>query len=111
MSKRIIKILNITLIILFIVMCGVAVGASYYKYYYTKDYYFLVEATCDPETQVCNFRDCENEPDLCPPNGLSYYNEYQIKAYDFPKCSDNSCKLECENQTIYCELIPPTEEN
>ena len=65
--------LNIILIVLFFTSFLIAIGSSYYKYYYAKDYDFLVEASCNPEIEKCNFRDCENEPDSCPPNGLSNY--------------------------------------
>ena len=98
---------NSALTFLFVVSFLLAIGASYYKYYYTKDYNYLVEAKCDPISKQCSFRDCENEPDICPPNNLSYYKGYYVKAYDFPKCSDNSCEIECESGTISCELIPP----
>ena len=109
MSNQTKSYLNTILALLFFASFLVAIGSSYYKYYYTKDYDYLVEAKCNPETEQCNFRDCENEPDICPPNGLSYYKEYYIKAYDFPKCSDNSCEIECSNGTINCVLISSEE--
>jgi hypothetical protein len=99
--------MNMMMIVLLIVTFLFAVGASYYKYYYTKDYDYLVEAKCDPSTEKCFFRDCDNQPDLCPPNNLSYYKEYYVKAYDFPKCSDNSCETECSMGVIGCELVTP----
>ncbi len=99
--------LNSILTILFFLSFLLAIGASYYKYFYTKNYDYLVEATCDPNAGKCFYRDCENNPDSCPPNNLSYYKEYYVKAYDFPKCSDNSCQTECENGTISCKMILP----
>ena len=107
MKSRIIPDLNTVLTILFFVSFVMAIGASYYKYYYTKNYDYLVEASCNPDFEKCNFRDCDTNPDNCPPNGLSYYKEFYVKAYDFPKCSDNSCLVECTNGTIKCEAIPP----
>jgi hypothetical protein len=78
---------------------------SFYKYYYAKDYNYLVEAKCDPSIERCFSRDCSN-PDDCPPNGLSIYKEYYVKAYDFPKCRDNSCRYECTKRIINCIPIP-----
>jgi hypothetical protein len=28
-----------------------------------------------------------------------------VKAYDFPKCSDNSCLKECSNGTLRCAPV------
>jgi hypothetical protein len=83
----------------------VAIGASFWKYYYTKDYDFIVEASCEPQIEYCFFRDCEANPDSCPPNGLSNYKVFNIKAYDFDKCADNSCKVECESNKIACTQV------
>lgn len=83
-----------------------AIGVSFYTYYYTKEYTYLVEASCDPLIEPCFFRDCQSEPDSCPPNGLSLYKQFYVKGYEFQKCVDNSCKAECEQGTIFCENIP-----
>ena len=82
-----------------------AIVLSYYHYIYTKNYDYLVEAECNPDTEECLFRDCENVPDNCPPNGFSNYKEYSIKAYDFSKCEDGTCKRECEEGVIECEDV------
>lgn len=94
------KILTIVFVVTFIA----AIVASFWRYYYTKNYDYLVEASCDPMMETCFVRDCEN-PDDCPPNQLSVYKQFTVKAYDFPKCSDNSCKTQCESETIQCVLI------
>ncbi len=96
--------LNQGLTILFLITFLFAVGASFYKYYYTKNYDYLVEASCDPSTEKCFHRDCSNADD-CPPNGLSYFKEFYVKAYDFPKCTDDSCKTECTEREISCVPI------
>ena len=83
----------------------VSIGASFWKYYYMEDYDFIVEAPCDPKTETCFVRDCEANPDSCPPNGLSNYEVFQVKAYDFNKCADNSCKSECEASKIACMQV------
>lgn len=75
--------------------------ASFYKYYLTKNYYYLIEAKCDPSIETCFSRDCSTLDD-CPPNELSNYKEFYIKAYDFFKCSDNSCIEECSKNVINC---------
>ena len=90
-------------VLVFIVL-SFPIISGFYKYYYTKNYDYLVEAKCDPKIEVCFTRDCSN-PDDCPPNGLSVYKEFYVKAFDFPKCKDNSCKDECEKGLIKCTPI------
>ncbi len=80
------------------------IAFSYYKYYYTKDYDYIVEANCDPFIEICFSRDC-SLPDECPPNGLSNYKMFIVKGYDFNKCLDNSCEDECSNNLINCTTI------
>lgn len=82
-----------------------AFGVSFWKYSYTENYDFIVEASCDPKIDKCYFRDCEANPDACPPNGLSHYKVLKVKAYDFYKCADNSCKAECESGKITCTQV------
>ncbi len=95
---------NAILVTLFIISFALAIGASYYRYFYTKDYDYLVEASCDPLTEGCHYRSCENADD-CPPNQLSVYKVYHVNAGDFARCADNSCKQECESGAIACEPI------
>lgn len=83
---------------------AIAVAATGWRFLVWKDYTLYLEASCDPAKETCFSRDCSN-PDECPPNGLSEYKVYQISARDFPKCSDDSCTAECENQTIACTQI------
>ncbi len=83
------------------VLLALPVGSSYYKYYYTANYDYLIEAECDASIEKCFSRDC-TDPDQCPPNGLSSYKQFYVKAYDFHKCSDNSCKKECNSSIIEC---------
>lgn len=78
---------------------------SFYKYYVSKNYNYIVEAKCDSTNEICYTRDCSN-PDDCPPNGLSRYKQYLIKAYDFAQCADNSCEEECNKGKIQCIPIP-----
>lgn len=89
---------------LLVVVLAAPVISSFYKYYYLKDYNFIIEAECDSKKEICFTRDCSN-PDECPPNGLSEYKEFYIKAYDFAKCTDDYCTEECKNGTIQCEQI------
>ncbi len=77
------------------------IGSSFYKYFYTKNYDYLIEAKCNPSIEKCFLRDCKNSVD-CPPNGLSVYKEFYIKAYDFHLCSQNSCEKECSQNLITC---------
>lgn len=87
---------------LFFASIIVAFLFSFYHYYYTKNFDYIVESPCDPEVETCGFRDCENDPDVCLPNELTYYKMYVVKAYDFPKCENNSCETECESGEIKC---------
>lgn len=96
---------NLIFTIVLFVSFFLAIGSGYYKYVVLKDYKFLVEQSCDPETEQCFFRDCENTPDECPPNGLSYYKKAYIKAADFPTCTDNSCLKECNEELFMCRPI------
>jgi hypothetical protein len=75
--------------------------SSFYKYFYTKNYDYLIEANCDPSVEICYYRDCLNT-DECPPNGLSTYKKFYVKAYDFDKCSDDTCSAECASGLIKC---------
>jgi hypothetical protein len=92
------------LTILFLMTLAV-IGSNFYKYYYSKNFDYLIESPCDPASEICFERDCTN-PDDCPPNGLAVYKQYYVKAYDFPKCSDNSCLRECTEGIIACHDIP-----
>lgn len=80
------------------------IGATAYNFLFAQNYDFYIEASCDPTTQTCFERDC-SEVDACPPNNLSTYRAFYIKAADFKKCADNSCLMECTNSTIPCEEL------
>lgn len=82
----------------------IAIGIAGWLYLYKKDYVFVVEASCDPTATTCFVRDCSN-PDDCPPNGLTSYKVFQVKAKDFEKCTDDSCQNECLNGTISCTEV------
>jgi hypothetical protein len=89
---------------IYILLAGVLIViiASFYSFYFEKNYDFFVETECNPEMETCFFRDCENEPDICPPNNLSYYNQYTIKANDFKVCKNEDCKEACGLGLIQC---------
>ncbi len=100
------SILDKALVILFIASFVGVIASNWYHFFYAKNFDYLIEASCDPASEVCFFRDCENDPDSCPPNELSYYKSYYVNAGDFAECSNNSCSPECETGTIACTLIP-----
>lgn len=91
-------------IFLYILLAGVliAIISSFYFFYFKKDYDFIVEIKCNPETETCFYRDCESSPDDCPPNNLSYYNEYTLKAKDFKACANEDCTEACVTGVIEC---------
>ena len=78
--------------------------ATGYNFLFAQNYDFYVEAPCDPATQTCFERDC-SEVDACPPNNLSTYRAFYIKAAQFKKCADNSCLMECTSGAISCEEV------
>ncbi|MFA6354903.1 MAG: hypothetical protein WCW65_00555 [Candidatus Paceibacterota bacterium] len=96
---------------LYILLAGVIITilSSFYFFYFKKDYDFIVETQCNPETETCFYRDCESSPDDCPPNGLSYYNTYTLKASDFKSCVNEDCTEACTAGTINCIKTECTE--
>ncbi|HVU06203.1 MAG TPA: hypothetical protein VHE10_00165 [Candidatus Paceibacterota bacterium] len=78
-----------------------AIGANFYTFYYEKDYDFLVEAPCDASAHTCFVRECDDGD--CPPNDLSSYREFHVKAADFGSCADDTCAAECESGKMACE--------
>ena len=68
-----------------------------------KDYDFVIESPCDPETQNCYLRDCDN--DGCPVNGYSSYRVFRIDAAAFARCASDSCALACASGQERCEEI------
>ena len=86
-----------------------AIGSSFYFFYIRKDFNFIVEIPCDTTKEQCFQRDCTN-PDDCPPNGLSDFKRYSLKASDFKYCKNEDCTSVCENGEIKCEQITCTED-
>jgi hypothetical protein len=82
----------------------VVIFSAYARYIFAKDYYFLIEATCDPNIENCQIRDCD---DYCPPNELDIYKTYRMSAKYFDQCEDNSCSNICQVSTTsnLCELM------
>ncbi len=77
-----------------------------YNFYFEKDFSILVEESCDPSTEQCFYRNCEEEE--CPPNELEYYSQFYIDASDFTLCEkDTSCNLDtlCTNNPTLCEKV------
>ncbi len=66
-----------------------------------------MEVVCDPSKETCFQRDCSN-PDNCPPNGLSDFKRYNLKASDFKMCQNEDCENACEIGAIKCEPIECT---
>jgi len=82
-------------------MCFISIVLSFYFFYIKKDYDFIVEVACNPEVETCFYRDCTT-PEDCPPNNLSYYTEYTIKASDFKSCGNEDCTEACKDNLITC---------
>ena len=75
---------------------------SFYKYYWTSDYDLLIEMSCDPYTEKCQYRPCDIDISKCLPNNFSYYKSYIIKANNFSKCKDGTCQDECYSNKFRC---------
>ncbi|MEK7462311.1 MAG: hypothetical protein AAB618_01945 [Patescibacteria group bacterium] len=75
--------------------------SAYTRFIFAKDYSFYIEAACDPSSEICFLRDCE---EYCPPNELEHYKAFTIPAAAFEQCSDNSCSNICEEGSV-CERI------
>lgn len=88
--------------------CVIVIATSFYFFYFKKDYNFIVETTCDNTKETCFYRDCSIEGE-CPPNNLSYYNQYTIKARDFSMCKDEDCTAVCTEGSISCVKTECTE--
>lgn len=88
--------------------CLISIFVSFYFFYFKKDYNFIVETKCDPTTQTCFYRDC-SIADNCPPNNLSYYNVYTLKAKDFNQCTNEDCTDFCNLNNGMCIKTECTE--
>lgn len=86
-----------------------ALLGSFYFFYIKKDFDFIVESPCDTNKEQCFIRDCTN-PDNCPPNGLSEFKRYTLKARDFQYCQDEDCTSVCESGQIQCTPVQCTED-
>ena len=84
--------------------CLIAILSSFYFFYYKKNFDFLIEVPCDITKEQCFQRDCTN-PDNCPPNELSDFKRYSLKARDFKYCKDEDCTSVCESGEVKCTLI------
>lgn len=94
---------NYFLILIFISIIVVVI-LSFYNFYIKKNFDFIVETSCNPDIEECTYRDCTNRDD-CPPNQLSTFKRYVLKANDFLKCPNEDCKELCEKGEIKCELL------
>lgn len=103
--------INFILTILGVCLFLVAASFSYVNYYEDKDFVMNLESSCNPETESCFYRSCEEEE--CPPNGLELYKYLDVKASFFETCSENSCTQECINSPENCDFTycdPDSEE-
>jgi len=84
-----------------VVVFVIVVASNFYFFYFKKNYDFLIEVPCDPTKEECIERDC-SVPDSCPPNELSLFKRYSLKASDFKFCPNEDCALVCESGEIEC---------
>jgi len=81
----------------------IILGQSLYENYFAKNYAFFLEALCDSSVNECYVRSCDDEE--CPPNSLISYRVFELPAYQFHNCSDNSCLNICPSPAYGCEEI------
>jgi hypothetical protein len=81
----------------------VVIFVCFYFFYFKKDFSFIIEVPCDRNTEECLIRDCSYFE--CPPNNLSVFKRYSIKANDFESCPDENCEELCITGEIKCGLI------
>jgi hypothetical protein len=84
--------------------CIAVISVSFYFFFLKKDFDFIVEVSCDSSKEECFVRDCESIE--CPPNNLSLFKRYTVKAKDFKYCENENCAVACENNQIQCEVVP-----
>ncbi|NVN96740.1 hypothetical protein HXX01_00610 [Candidatus Nomurabacteria bacterium] len=99
--KKLLTPFTIINIVLFIAV----ISNCFYFFYIKKDFNFIVETSCDLSKEQCFARDCTNLDD-CPPNGLSLFKKYSLKANNFKYCLNEDCKAACESGQIKCDVIP-----
>ena len=100
------KTVNNFLTTLFFFSVGLAIVSAFLKFFYFKNYDYIVEARCDPAVEKgCFYRNCDVSLGECPPDNLMYYKQYMVKARDFNVCDDNSCEKQCLEGAIQCTVI------
>ncbi len=99
------------LVVTLFLLCLITILMSVNFFYIKKDYDFVVETSCNPETESCYFRDCESEDAECPPNNYSYFKMYSINAKDFETCEGEDCAYVCATNLDLCEEIECSEED
>lgn len=82
-----------------IISVALVIWVGIYKYYITENYTFIVETSCNPETEECDHRDCSIE-DECPPNNWEYFKTYQMPASEFKNCKNEDCADFCRNSSL-----------
>jgi len=90
------------LIIVFLLTFILAILATFYHFYYTRHYSYLIEGECDPNTQVCYVtRDCPDELEC----ENIYSTKYLINAVDYDGCKDGGCEVFCKDNTESCVQV------
>lgn len=96
-------------LVFFLVLAG-SVGASYYRFIFTKNYIIEAEADCDPMTEICFVYECDPATEECtgdPEEDTSYYKIVRRMAKNIPLCDPNSegCDaLMCPEGEADCEV-------
>lgn len=80
----------------------IVLAASFYRYYFLKEFPVYIEVTCDPAAELCFHRDCE--VDECPPNDYADYRQFTLPGSVLVTCDDiDGCAEVCKSQAGVCE--------
>jgi len=81
------------LFLVFVSIISLVIVISFCRYYIDKDYYIVIETSCDHFTESCFVYVCDPEssedcPEI-PEERTSYYKLIKIKASNIPFCDKN----------------------
>lgn len=85
---------------LFITFVAVIISTAYI-FFVTNEHDYVIEASCDPETTTCFYRDCSEE-DACYEYQEEIYKLYSIDSDEFKKCGGLACAEQCLSGAIEC---------
>lgn len=92
------------LIIFLAIIFTLSLGAKYYKFNVSQDYYISAEVACDTETESCFVWDCDIEDEECDQTPYKYIWKH---ATEVPYCDpllEDCPDLTCNEDEDDCEI-------